>query len=99
MMNKRTLKQILLRTTAMVLSDGLISIQEAAAFSAPFIKKVNEISDHLVLIGKALVGVAAVMAIMMALTNKGPNWRWIITIAAVGAALVSFDIIKIYILQ
>ena len=98
-MNKRTRQQTVLRTASTLAIISLTFINKAAAFSAPFITKVDDVSGHLVLIGKALVGVAAVMAIIMALSGKGPNWRWIITIGVVGVALASFTILKTYILQ
>ena len=99
MSTQPTTKPTLIKAVSQAFIVSLTLAREAYAFSAPFVTKVNDISTQLILIGKALVGIAAVLAIIMALTNKGPNWRWIGTIFIVGVALVSFDIVKTYILH
>ncbi len=54
-----------------------------------FINKATQFQTHLTLLGKTLVGVALVIAIVKALGNKGVNWAYLGVIAGVGVALTA----------
>lgn len=91
----RLLKHCPLKPLTVSALVSLIS-SEALAISAPFVAKGKDFLGHLVLIGKTCVGIAIVMALLQALSNKGPNWRWIGAIAVVGAALTGLQPILNY---
>ncbi len=67
-----------------------------ANFAKPFVDKAEAAEGQLLLIGKAVVGVGALIAIMLFVTGR-PQWKLAIIVTGVGVALSAWPLLKSFI--
>ena len=67
-----------------------------ANFAQPFVQKAQAAEGQLLLIGKALVGVGALIAIMLFISGR-PQWKFAIIVTGVGVALSAWPLLKSFI--
>ncbi len=67
-----------------------------ANFAQPFVQKAQAAEGQLLLIGKALVGVGALVAIMLFISGR-PQWKFAIIVTGVGVALSAWPLLKSFI--
>jgi hypothetical protein len=68
------------------------------AFSQPLVHKIEQAQQQLLIIGKSLVGVSAIVAILLFIFGK-PQWKWFLYILLGGTLLTGIQPIIRWILQ
>ena len=66
----------------------IIAPQEALAFADPIVNKVNAASLQVVRIGKGVIGISAIFAVIM-LALGHPQWKWFLYILIAGICLTA----------
>ena len=67
---------------------SIIWVPEAWAFADPIVNKVNAASVQVVRIGKGVIGISAIFAVIM-LALGHPQWKWFLYILIAGICLTA----------